>query len=73
MSILKLDMRVSLLSFCICFVGFFVAYGLHHFKVLPFVRSLRGKQVHQVPLEYAGNVEHVLAVCDAGQSNAKVS
>lgn len=26
----------------------------------------------QVPPEYVGNVEHVLAVCDAGQSNIKV-
>ncbi|XP_058084436.1 uncharacterized protein LOC131232245 isoform X2 [Magnolia sinica] len=34
--------------------------------------SLRGKQVHQVPPEHAGNVENVLAVCDAGQSNIKV-
>ncbi|XP_043715720.1 uncharacterized protein LOC122664096 isoform X2 [Telopea speciosissima] len=34
--------------------------------------SLRGKQVYQVPAEIVGNVQHVLAICDAGQSNTKV-
>ncbi|XP_043697676.1 uncharacterized protein LOC122648528 isoform X2 [Telopea speciosissima] len=34
--------------------------------------SLRGKQIYQVPAEIVGNVPHVLAVCDAAQSNIKV-
>ncbi|KAF8380627.1 hypothetical protein HHK36_028116 [Tetracentron sinense] len=34
--------------------------------------SLRGKQIYEVPAEFAGNVEHVLAICDAGRSNIKV-
>ncbi|XP_073111690.1 uncharacterized protein [Elaeis guineensis] len=34
--------------------------------------SLRGKQVHQVPTEFTGGVENVLALYDAGQSNPQV-
>lgn len=34
--------------------------------------SLRGKQVHQIPLEFLGDEEHVLALCDAGQLTTKV-
>lgn len=34
--------------------------------------SLRGKQVHQVPTEFTGGVENLLALYDAGQSNPKV-
>nr|DAD18267.1 TPA_asm: hypothetical protein HUJ06_019730 [Nelumbo nucifera] len=34
--------------------------------------SLRGKQIYHVPKGLIGNVEHVLAICDAGQSNMKV-
>ncbi|XP_057978559.1 uncharacterized protein LOC131164992 isoform X2 [Malania oleifera] len=34
--------------------------------------SLRGKQVYQVPSEFVGGMEHVLAVCDATRSNSKV-
>nr|XP_009413254.1 PREDICTED: uncharacterized protein LOC103994598 isoform X1 [Musa acuminata subsp. malaccensis] len=34
--------------------------------------SLRGKQVHQVPTEFTGGVQNVLAVYDAGQYNSKV-
>ncbi|OVA12725.1 Pleckstrin homology domain [Macleaya cordata] len=34
--------------------------------------SLRGKQIYEVPAELAGNVEHILAICDGGQSNNKV-
>ncbi|ERN15489.1 uncharacterized protein LOC18443778 [Amborella trichopoda] len=34
--------------------------------------SLRGKQLYNVPAESVGNHEHVLAICDAGQSNLKV-
>ncbi|KAH9321017.1 hypothetical protein KI387_015656, partial [Taxus chinensis] len=35
--------------------------------------SLRGKQVCNVPKESVGDVENVLAVCDAGQFNSKVA
>ncbi|PIN17888.1 hypothetical protein CDL12_09445 [Handroanthus impetiginosus] len=34
--------------------------------------SLRGKQLYQVPSDFLGNVEHVLAVCDAEHSHVKV-
>lgn len=34
--------------------------------------SLRGKQLYLVPPEFVGNVEHVLAICDAARSNSKV-
>ncbi|KAG8382461.1 hypothetical protein BUALT_Bualt05G0079700 [Buddleja alternifolia] len=34
--------------------------------------SLIGKQLYQVPADFIGNVEHVLAVCDAERSNVKV-
>ncbi|KAF9624988.1 hypothetical protein IFM89_016808 [Coptis chinensis] len=34
--------------------------------------SLRGKQIYQVPTEFAGNEGNVLALCEAGQSNSKV-
>ncbi|PPD75818.1 hypothetical protein GOBAR_DD27246 [Gossypium barbadense] len=34
--------------------------------------SLRGKQVYLVPTELAGDMESVLAVCDAARSNSKV-
>ncbi|KAK9266873.1 hypothetical protein L1049_027132 [Liquidambar formosana] len=34
--------------------------------------SVRGKQIYQVPAEFVGNVEHVLAICDATRSNSKV-
>ncbi|KAJ0970742.1 hypothetical protein J5N97_018701 [Dioscorea zingiberensis] len=34
--------------------------------------SLLGKQVHQVPTILSGDVENVLAVCDAGQLNPKI-
>ena len=34
--------------------------------------SLRGKQLHQVPADIAGNLEHVLAVCISGLSINKV-
>ncbi|MQL82370.1 hypothetical protein Taro_014851 [Colocasia esculenta] len=34
--------------------------------------SLRGKQVHHLPLEFTGDQEHVLAVCDSSQLNNKV-
>ncbi|KAI3918587.1 hypothetical protein MKX01_041907, partial [Papaver californicum] len=36
-----------------------------------FIR-LRGKQIYEDPSEFAGNVEHVLAISDASQSNSKV-
>ncbi|XP_057872719.2 uncharacterized protein LOC131078906 isoform X2 [Cryptomeria japonica] len=35
--------------------------------------SLRGKQVCNVPKDLVGNVENVLAICDAGQYNSKVA
>ncbi|XP_075505709.1 uncharacterized protein LOC142542773 isoform X1 [Primulina tabacum] len=34
--------------------------------------SLRGKQLLQIPAESVGEVEHVLAVCDAERSSSKV-
>ncbi|KAL0326633.1 UNVERIFIED_CONTAM: hypothetical protein Sangu_1741300, partial [Sesamum angustifolium] len=34
--------------------------------------SLRGKQLYQVPPDFVGNVEHLLAVCDAERSYLKV-
>ncbi|WOL09557.1 hypothetical protein Cni_G18310 [Canna indica] len=34
--------------------------------------SLRGKQVHEVPIEFTGGVQNVLALYDAGQYNHKV-
>ncbi|CAA6669756.1 unnamed protein product [Spirodela intermedia] len=34
--------------------------------------SLRGKQVHQIPLEFLGDEEHVLALSDASQLSTKV-
>ncbi|XP_048140983.1 uncharacterized protein LOC115736923 isoform X3 [Rhodamnia argentea] len=34
--------------------------------------SLRGKQVFQVPAEFVGGVDHVLAVSEAARSNSKV-
>ncbi|XP_042024109.1 uncharacterized protein LOC121771392 [Salvia splendens] len=34
--------------------------------------SLRGKHLYQVPAELLGNVEHVLAVCDADRPYSKV-
>nr|XP_027080056.1 uncharacterized protein LOC113703042 isoform X2 [Coffea arabica] len=34
--------------------------------------SLRGKQLHQVPADIAGNLEHVLAVCISGLSINKI-
>ncbi|URE38071.1 vacuolar protein [Musa troglodytarum] len=37
-----------------------------------FINSLRGKHVHQVPTEFTGGVQNVLAVYDAGQYNSKV-
>lgn len=33
--------------------------------------SLRGKQAYPVPAELVGDVESVLAVCDAARSNSK--
>lgn len=35
--------------------------------------SLGGKQVYNVPAESVGDVEHVLAICDAGQFNSNVA
>ncbi|KAK3008800.1 hypothetical protein RJ639_013898 [Escallonia herrerae] len=34
--------------------------------------SLRGKHLYQVPPELVGNIEHVLAICDAERSTSKV-
>ncbi|KAE8055526.1 hypothetical protein FH972_012359 [Carpinus fangiana] len=34
--------------------------------------SLRGKQIYQVPPEFVGDVEHVVAICNTAQSNSKV-
>ncbi|KAF7828516.1 Vacuolar protein sorting-associated protein 13C [Senna tora] len=34
--------------------------------------SLRGKQIYQVPPEFVGNAEHVLAVCAPKRSSSKV-
>ncbi|PIA31102.1 hypothetical protein AQUCO_05300139v1 [Aquilegia coerulea] len=57
----------------ICLVGPFL-YVLEspESKTYKHFLSLRGKQVYQVPTEFTGNVEHVLALSDAGQPNSKV-
>ncbi|KAK4844286.1 hypothetical protein QYF36_018501 [Acer negundo] len=34
--------------------------------------SLRGKQIYQVPPQLVGDVDYVLAVCDAARTNSKV-
>ncbi|KAI3895714.1 hypothetical protein MKW98_025505, partial [Papaver atlanticum] len=41
-------------------------------KSLKLNTLLRGKQIYKDPLKFAGNVEHVLAISDASQSNSKV-
>lgn len=52
------------------------ACGFVNFKgrvtLLSYCGSLRGKQVFQVPAEFVGDVDHVLAVSEAARSNSKV-
>ncbi|XP_042486677.1 uncharacterized protein LOC122066914 [Macadamia integrifolia] len=49
-------------------------FHVYHYVlyVRAFICSLRGKQIYQIPAEIVSNVQNVLAVCDAAQSNSKV-
>lgn len=57
----------------ICLVGHFL-YVLESPESKSYKQyfSLRGKQIHQVPAEFVGNVEHVLAVSDGARPIPKV-